>query len=80
MVDEKYDEFIISFLSRNYPIVRIKHRNRFKRAIMLDDGAHLLSDSNSNLIIRRKLTEVLKIVFNYNPQLSDKLIKKALNI
>ena len=63
MVDEK--DIFLKFLSRNYPIRRIKHNMKFKRAIILDRGLpYFLSDEHSNQLIINELIGILREVFS----------------
>lgn len=80
MLNKIDEEMIVKFLQRNYPISRIKSNNRFKRAIVLDDGAYILSDGNSAKPLKTKLIAILKIIFDCDATISSFLISKALNI
>jgi len=53
------------FLVLNYPVSRIKHNLRFRRAIILDDGSFFILGENNQQTLKYKLLESLKIVFNY---------------
>jgi hypothetical protein len=80
MIDEQHEKLIISFLIKNYPVVRVKEKNRFKRAILLDNGYYFLSDNNSALPLKKKLIDVLKIVFDCDSVYANNIISKSLNI
>lgn len=80
MLDKMYEDMIISFLQKNYPVSRIKVNGRFKRAIVLDDGAYFLSDSNSTKPLKTKLINTLKTIFDCDANNSFRLITSALNI
>ena len=55
---------LLKFLSRNFPVSRIKHNGRFRRAIIFDDGeVYLCSDSKAMNILKAKLTQTLKETF-----------------
>ena len=58
MLDKEYNDLIVKFLQRNYPVSRIKVNSRFKRAIVLDDGAYLLSDGESARPLKTKLIQI----------------------
>ena len=80
MLDKQYHALIVKFLQRNYPVSRIKVNSRFKRAIVLDDGAYLLSDGNAARPLKTKLISTLKTVFDCEPNTALVLISQALNI
>lgn len=80
MNDDEFEKLMISFLIKNYPVVRVKNKNRFKRAIILDNGPYLLSDNCSALPIKKKLIGILKLVFDCDTNISNEVITKALNI
>lgn len=60
-VDKK---LIKKFLETNYPVSRIKHDSRFRRAIILDDGSVFILGYNDYQTLKYKLLETLKVVFN----------------
>lgn len=61
-VDKK---IMLRFLERNYPVSRIKDKQRFKRAILLDDGvAYCLSNQLTNKQLKFSLVETLKKIFD----------------
>jgi hypothetical protein len=80
MLNKTDEEMIVKFLQRNYPVSRIKLNNRFKRAIVLDDGAYMLSDGNSARPLKTKLIATLKTVFDCDATNAYRLISHALNI
>jgi hypothetical protein len=54
----------MKFLVRSFPISRIKHNGRFRRAIVFDDGEVFLCSDNNRLIeLKYKLMVVLKETF-----------------
>ena len=66
-----YTEFdkqmVLKFIERNYPVSRIKHNMRFKRAITLDNGlSFFLSDKNSHIHLKLQLVEYLRLIFSYD--------------
>lgn len=80
MNDKDFENMMIKFLVRNYPVARIKHNNRFRRGIMFDNGTpHLLIDANM-FLIKQKLITILNIVFNCDKITATKIISQALNI
>lgn len=63
-IDKK---LMLKFLERNYPKSRIKDNQRFKRAIILDNGVvYYLSDKNSYKQLKYGLAEILAKIFNCN--------------
>lgn len=80
MVDKHFEDMMIKFLIRNYPVARIKFNNRFRRGIIFDNETpHILINANI-LVIKQKLITILRIVFNCDKQNAEKIIAKALNI
>lgn len=58
-------QLMISFIQRNYPVSRVKDKQRFKRGVIMDDGSvYLVSDKAQRLALYFKLIETLNIVFN----------------
>ena len=55
---------LTKFLVRHFPVSRIKHNGRFRRAIVFDDGeVYLCSDHNRLIELKYKLMNVLKETF-----------------
>lgn len=77
-MDKVYENLIIKFVQRNYPVSRIKTNNRFKRGIVFDDGAYLFSDGTMQ--IKTRLIVILKKVFDCQTNEAIEIIDKALNI
>ena len=77
-MDKKYEDLIIKFVQRNYPVSRIKTNNRFKRGIVFDDGAYLFSDGT--MPIKSKIINILKKVFDCQTSEAIEIIDKSLNI
>ena len=64
MCNEIIKKLMAKFLAKNYPVKRVKHNMRFKRAIVTDNGSvFFLSDLSSHNHLRMQLTEILKSVF-----------------
>lgn len=61
-IDKK---LVKKFLEKNYPVSRIKHNMRFRRAVILDDGSFFILGESDTQSLKYKLLESLKIVFNY---------------
>ena len=69
------------FLKRNYPVIRMKDNQRFKRAIILDNGsAYFLSDEHSHIQLRNQLIQILKTVFYCDEKSSRTVLKEFLNL
>ena len=69
------------FLKRNYPVIRMKDNQRFKRAIMLDNGStYFLSDEHSHIQLRNQLIQILKTVFYCDEKSSRTVLKDFLNL
>ena len=74
-----YTEFdkqmVLDFLERNYPVSRVKHNMRFKRAITLDNGlSFFLSDKNSHIYLKLHLIENLILIFSYDENFLKEVI------
>jgi hypothetical protein len=55
---------LFKFLTRNFPVSRIKHNGRFRRAIVFDDGeVYLCSDPKAMNELKHKLVDILKKTF-----------------
>lgn len=64
MVNETDKKMIIKFLERNYPVTRIKHGQRFRRAIITDSGSiYILGEMNDTKRLKYELYESLRQVF-----------------
>jgi hypothetical protein len=63
-IDKK---LMLKFLERNYPVSRIKDKQRFKRAIVIDnDTIYYLSDQTTHKQLRFSLVEILQKIFDCN--------------
>lgn len=81
MFDDEYKNMIVNFIQRNYPIARVKHENRFRRAIILEGREpYILANTTSMLPIKTNLSNTLKTIFDCDRTLAEELIGKALNI
>jgi hypothetical protein len=81
MLTEKDTELIMDFLKKNYPVVRIKDKDRFKRAILCDGGlTFFLNEKNAYVKIKIHLQVALKIVFNLQYEDGEIILNKFLNI
>ena len=65
MYTEIDKRLMIKFLERNYPVTRVKHNMRFRRAILLDDGqTFILGEQGSHAQLKFQLVDTLRQVFN----------------
>jgi hypothetical protein len=81
MSNEIHEHLMLSFLEKNFPVYRIKHNNKFKRAIILDFGERfILSDDSHQIQLRYKLNGILIKVFNCNEKTSTTVLKTFLNL
>lgn len=78
MLDEK--QLMLKFLKLNFPTYRIKDNQRFKRAIVLDDGPYFLSNEGTSKEIYFKLMEILELVFNFKKTIIADVLKTFLNL
>ena len=80
MLYEQDKELILKFLTKNYPVYRIKHKVYFKRAIVLDDDIYYLSDEKSLKSLYFKLLDILKIVFSTNKKINEDVLRVFLHL
>lgn len=75
------EDFMLNFLTRNYPITRLKYQNKFRRGIKLDNGnIHLLKNTELNLRLQVDLISILEIIFNYDHKTNVSVVKTYLNL
>jgi len=80
-MDDFQFNMMINFLKRNYPVIRVKDKNRFKRAIVLDNGSTcFLSNEISHINLKNQLIHVLKTVFHCDENTSITVLKEFLNL
>lgn len=80
-----YSEFdkriMLKFLGRNYPVSRVKHNSRFRRAIILDSGStYILGDSIDRDPLKYELMGVLKTVFCFDEDIIRVVLDNFLHI
>jgi hypothetical protein len=81
MANIQEKELMLKFLSRNYPVHRIKSNMRFKRTIVMENGEiYLLSDKNSTKILYNKLLDIIKTVFSTNDDINKSVLNDFLNL
>jgi len=80
-MNEIENNMMMRFLKRNYPVIRIKDKQRFKRAIVSDNGGtYFLSDEHSHIVLRNYLIQTLKTVFYCDENSSRTVLKEYLNL
>lgn len=77
MFTETDKRLVFKFLEMNYPVSKIKIidknpiiNNRFKRAIVFEDGIYMLGDENQRIKLKFKLNDVIIKVFDCNSSIS----------
>jgi hypothetical protein len=71
---------MLKFLSKNYPISRIKRNNRFKRGIIVENGTYALSDKKEVVILQHELAEILTIVFSCDESFGMMVVSSFLRL
>lgn len=79
MNDNYFDDMMVKFIIRHFPIARIKFNDRFRRGVIIDGTPCLLIDANI-MIIKQKLITILNTVFNVDKITALRIISKSLNI
>jgi hypothetical protein len=80
-MNNKQKLLMLSFLEKNYPVLRLKNNGRFKRGIILDNGEqYLISNVSHNLKLKDELNKILKIVFSCNEDTSKSVLSNFLNL
>jgi hypothetical protein len=65
MYTEVDKKLMLKFLERNYPVTRVKHNMRFRRAILLDNGqTFILSEQGSHAQLKFQLVDTLRQIFD----------------
>jgi hypothetical protein len=73
-------QLMLKFLEKNYPISRVKHNNKFRRAIILDNGGtFVLGEESHHIQLRFQLIEVLKKVFSCDESITRAVLNNFLN-
>jgi len=79
MVTEKDLQLIQKYLSRNYPVERIKYNGKFKRAIVFDNGkTYLLSNDRDKPYLKKQMIEAIQTVFGFSSEDTTILINQYL--
>ena len=73
-------QLMLKFLEKNYPISRVKHNNKFRRAIILDyGGIFVLGEPSHQIQLRHQLVEILKKVFSCEEAITRAVLNNFLN-
>lgn len=81
MIDLQEKKLMLKFLTKNFPVYRLKHNMRFKRTIVLETGeSYLLSDKNSVKTLYYKLSDILTTVFNSDKNTNKTVLDSFLNL
>lgn len=76
-----FDMLIIDYIKKTYKVSRIKHKMRFRRAMILDDGLeYFLKDEPTTKKIKFKLATYISLIFTCNEKHAQKLVADALGI
>lgn len=79
MNEEK--ELILKYIHRNYNVRRIKHKSRFRRTIILDDGTHfLLGEKETQKRLLYSILEHLELIFYVEKNEVEMLVKDFLHM
>lgn len=76
-----FDSLVIDYIKKTYKVSRIKHKMRFKRAMILDDGhEYFLKDEPTTKKIKFKLATYISLIFACSENHAQKLVAHALGI
>lgn len=76
-----FDMLVIDYIKKTYKVSRIKHKMRFRRAMILDDGLeYFLKDEPTTKKIKFKMAEYISIIFACNEKHAHNLVVMALGI
>lgn len=76
-----FDLIIIDYIRTTYKVSRVKSNNRFRRAMILDDGhIYFLKDEPETKKIKFKVGHYLSLIFSCDKNHAQKLISIALGI
>lgn len=73
------DEIILRYLTKAFPIKKIKRKTKFKRAIEIySDECYYLSDGTSG--IKNRLETIVKSNFDCTKEEAESVVKKFLTL
>lgn len=58
------ERLMLRFLELNYPVLKIKVHTKFRRCIALNDKIYVLGDSNSMIMLKNELSNLLMDLFH----------------
>ena len=73
-------QLMLKFLEKNFPISRVKHFDKFRRAIILDSGTYILSDEGQHRQLKFQLVVILKKVFYIDDATAKAVLSNFLNL
>lgn len=73
-------EMILKFLRLAYPISRVKHLDKFRRAIILDNRVYLLNDTWSVKMVKSSLSMLICKLFVVDEPTALAVLDNFLNI
>ena len=79
-IDDTIKNMMLKYLEIAFPVSRIKIDKKFRRAIVLENGIHLLGNCSSIMFLRNSLSEELKLVFNCDNATSFAILDNFLNL
>lgn len=81
MVNDDEKRIMLKFLNKNFPVQRIKDKDRFKRAIRLDNGqVYFLSNESDLLLLQINMLEMLFNLFSSDEITSRFVLNTYLNL
>lgn len=78
MINKNHDTLMLKFLNTRYPIVRLKHKNNFKRAIVIDDNTYFINNAPHLISAKLRLIRIIKLVFDCNEETVIYILTKYL--
>lgn len=79
-IDKIMKGMMLDYLENAYPISRIKHEHKFRRAIVLDKGVYILGDHTNHIQLKNSLAQDLKIVFYCDDATAFAILDNFLNL
>ena len=80
-MENQQKELMLKFLFKNYPVYRIKHNMKFKRAIILDNNnMFLLSNKFESKELYTQLLKIIQTVFSADEKINKDVLKTFLNL
>jgi hypothetical protein len=73
-------KIIIKFLNIAFPIARIKHKNHFKRAIVINETPYFINNNQQLMSARLQLIRIIKNVFDCPDEITSSVLSDFLRI